>query len=62
MYMMCVFLCVYARYVWVGLEAGPQRKALGLLDLELRMVMNHPLWILRMKLRSSARAAKGLTS
>lgn len=55
-----VSVCVYARYVWAGLEARPQRKALGLLDLELQVVMNHPLWILRMKLRSSARAAKGL--
>lgn len=29
-------MCVYARYVWVSLEARPQRKALGLLDLELQ--------------------------
>lgn len=28
MHMMCVFLSVGARYVWVGLKARPQRKAL----------------------------------
>lgn len=28
----------------------------------IQVVMNHPLWVLRMKLRSSARAEKGLNS
>lgn len=60
MYMMCVFLCVSARHVWMGLEARPQRKALGPLDLELQY--KYPLWVLRMKLRSSARAEKGPNS
>lgn len=43
-------------------EARPQRKIMDSLDLQSQVVMNHPLWVLGTKLRSSARTAKGLDS
>lgn len=56
---MCVSVCI--DQACVG-EARPQRKIMDSLDLQSQVVMNHPLWVLGTKLRSSVRAAKGLDS
>jgi hypothetical protein len=55
----CVCMCVCVCGRCVG-TCGDQKRVLDLLELELQVVMNHPIWVLGTKLGSPGRAARAL--
>lgn len=63
-YIMCVSLCICQACIggFRGQTAEEGTGSPGSGVTYIQVVMNHPLWVLRMKLRSSARAAEGLHS
>jgi hypothetical protein len=49
---LCLYLCMYIR----GLLPTEARRALSVLELELQAILDHPVWLLKNKCKSSSRA------